>query len=728
MPAKPFLTGQRTVSLSVIVCLILILTSCGQNPHKYSRGVGIYPGDPAEDFSPDLVSDNNNYRNIACMRAAYNSSSYDYNLVAQLVTDGIIENEMPSYISVSTNKGEIPRNGREWLLDQNSVTQTDLDGSDVWIQYELNREATPAGVDKITLQGTLDYNEKASQGWQFICSGSDDGVKWNELSKITGSGLPGKEIPNPFAAFLKTAVTPGKKAKPASSVTTSEADSTTPRPSFTFSFSKPVPQRIIDQVFVFKKQAAYHFYRISMSSKCAVKWVIGDMDFLSGDARLNMVPSYQFKSAWMSAGNGQEWVYIDLGSSGTFDRIKLYWINKAIQGSIQVSEDAKNWNDLVLLPGDQNHGDDILLKQLAKGRYVKILMKKSASGGRYVLSEVEIFGKGGLVPEPKPNPVIKENKLYLAGGNWKIRRASLVSSTGEEISHPDFKNDDWTVATVPGTALVSYWNAGALPNPNFGDNQMMISESFFNSDFWYRDNFEVPAGFKNEHMFLNFDGINWKADVFVNGSKAGNIEGAFIRGRFDVTDLIRPGHKNAIAVLIHKDDHIGVVKEATALYHDKNGGVLGADNPTYHASIGWDWIPTIRGRNIGIWNDVYLNTSGNVTIENPLVYSELPLPDTTAADINIELVLKNHKEEPVSGILTAEFGNIKVNEKVSLGPSELKTMKLNKSVFPGLHLKNPNLWWPKGYGAQFLYDVRLTFKTRDGNISDDIDLSQESAS
>ena len=231
---------------------------------------------------------------------------------------------------------------------------------------------------------------------------------------------------------------------------------------------------------------------------------------------------------------------------------------------------------------------------------------------------------------------------------------------------------DWVVATVPGTALVSYWNAGALPDPNFGDNQLMISESFFNSDFWYRNEFDVPSDFKGEKMFLNFDGINWKAEIFVNGKKPVRIDGAFIRGIFDVTDLIKPGQTNSIAVLIKKNDNIGVIKEATAKDHDKNGGILGADNPTYHASIGWDWIPTIRGRNIGIWNDVFLNVTGAVTIEDPFVTTDLRLPDTTSADISIEVRLKNNKSEPVSGTLTGKYGDVTFEQEVSLEPSSTR--------------------------------------------------------
>ncbi len=361
--------------------------------------------------------------------------------------------------------------------------------------------------------------------------------------------------------------------------------------------------------------------------------------------------------------------------------------------------------------------DTIKLDNNSKGRYVRVLMTKSANDKKYVLSEFEVFGKGGLITKPKPDPEIIDNRLMLSGGNWKINRASEVTASGENISKPGFSNEDWIAATVPGTALVSYWNVGALPDPNFGDNQLMVSESFFNSDFWYRDEFDVPSTFTGKRMFLNFDGINWKADIFVNGEKTGRIEGAFIRGRFDVTDLIIPGHKNAIAVLIIKNANPGVVKEQTQFSPDKNGGILGADNPTFHASIGWDWIPTIRGRNIGIWNDVFLNVTGDVTIENPFVTTDLPLPDTTSADINIEVTLQNHKPEAVTGTLSGKYGDIQFDEEVSLEPSGSKVIKISPTSHPSLHLQNPKLWWPKGYGAPNLYNVELSFKTG-GEISD----------
>ena len=130
------------------------------------------------------------------------------------------------------------------------------------------------------------------------------------------------------------------------------------------------------------------------------------------------------------------------------------------------------------------------------------------------------------------------------------------------------------------------------------------------------------------------------------------MEGAFIRGQFDVTDLLKEG-TNVLAVEIIKNEHIGAVKEKNKQSTDFNGGILGADNPTFHATIGWDWIPTVRGRNIGIWNDVKLTSTGKVTLQDPFVQTALALPDTTQATLTPEIIVKNHADEEVEGILSA---------------------------------------------------------------------------
>jgi hypothetical protein len=698
--------------------LSILMFSCSTKDPEYTLGTGFYPGNPEENFSPVFKRDTVTYRNLALMRPARHSGSYDYNLTAQLVTDGIISDKVPYYFSLTTNEGEVPKNEREWLLDHVTGSVKTIQGNTIWLVFEIGGDVWMPPISSIHINGELTYDENKSGGWDFRLFGSHDGLSWELLDQQRGSGLPGKEIHNPFAEMMKNLPKDslGNSVNPFADFL-GPSDPNEPQPSFTFEFSPPEPSRSLEQVFEFEP-STFSRYKVAFTTACAKTWEIGDLDFYLGEERVEMAPSHVFTSAWMSEGAGQEWISIDLGAAATFDVIRLYWIQKPESGVIQVSNDAEVWTDVAPLPGGNELTDQIVLGKGASGRYVRILMEGDATH-RMVLSEVEIMGKGGVVPVPKASPAASGNQLTLAGGNWKIQRASRVKEEGPEIAQNGYDDSQWVIATVPATVLMSYKNAGAVPNPNYADNQLMISESFFHSDFWYRNEFTLPADFSDERFFLNFDGINWKADVFLNGKKAGRIEGAFMKGIFDVTDLIFPGATNSLAVCIRKNDHIGCVKEQTRLSPDKNGGILGADNPTFHASVGWDWIPTIRGRNIGIWNDVYLTTNGGVTMDDPFVTTDLPLPDTSSADICVEATLTNHLDRAVEGKITGTYGPIGFEEAVSLSPRGSKIIRLTPATHPQLRFEDPELWWPNGYGKPHLYEVHLAFESSQGDLLDE---------
>ena len=228
----------------------------------------------------------------------------------------------------------------------------------------------------------------------------------------------------------------------------------------------------------------------------------------------------------MSSGSSEEWAYVDLGSACSFDRIVLSWIRHTADCVIQISNDTHSWNNITALPSSSSFIDDIKLENPSAARYIRLLLKQVPSSKGFVLTELEVFGKGGPVATAHPQaPVKKDGTIMLSGGNWKLQRVSLVHTTGEIVSKAGFNDSGWIVATVPGTVLISYLNAGALPDPNFADNQLMISDSYFYSDFWYRDEFTVPLSFKGRNIFLNFDGINWKAEVYLNGLRLGISKG-----------------------------------------------------------------------------------------------------------------------------------------------------------------------------------------------------------
>ena len=660
----------------------------------YTRGIGQYPGDPKEDFSPSLVPDHSTYRNIALLRSAFASSSHDYNLVAQLTTDGLVSDKHPQYLNLSTPEGDVPRREREWMIDEGPYSRNTFTGGDTYFQFTLKNYNK--SVDELKLTGTLVYDDElAKEGYEIVCQISGDGERWEAVGRMEGKGLPGE------AVRYRVPVTDPNKQFEQIAMPVRRLDLTIP-----FNKGKIVGRELVQS----------SLFRIVLRMQGAHSWIFTAADFYNKGNLVEMKPSQFFNSAWMSATAGEEWLYVDLGSRSEFDKVNLHWINKAVKGKIQVSDDAKQWKDAVELPGGDGLKDEIVLNGKQQARYVRVLMQQSANGSHYILSEMEVMGKGGLIARPVTPPAASKGEMNLSGGNWKLQRASEVTASGEEISTPGFKPENWIVATVPGTVLSSYKNIGAIADPNYADNQLQVSESFFWSNFWYRDEFEVPEGFKQDRLFLNFDGINWKADVFLNGKKLGRIEGAFMRGKFDVTDLVVPG-KNVVAVEIIRNNHIGAIKEKNKQSTDFNGGILGADNPTFHATIGWDWIPTVRGRNIGIWNDVFLTSTGKVTVADPLVTSVLPLPDTTSATLTAEVIVKNHDANTVNGTLEGKVGDVTFQKPVSLAAGEEKTVVFDVKDFPQLKMENPRLWWPKGYGAPNLYDANFTFKA-DDKVSD----------
>ena len=682
---KEMIQMRRIATCTSFAIILAVLSFAGE---KYTRGVGIYPGNPDEDFAPTLVSDVTTYRNLALLRPAYHSSSYDYNLTAQLVTDGIKETTLPRWlVTTLSTTGIAKKNEREFLVDHNSFSTVNLGGPEGWVQFEMAGGDAPLQIDRIELQARIraasapeiyfspNSEQKPAQtspgDWNCVVLGSDDGQTWKELGQATGQ-IPPPPAP---AMFGPTAL-------------------------------------LMKMTIPFSGLSSSRIYRITLKSTFQGIWYVSEVNFFHGNQAVEPGGPYNFTSAWMSEGKGEEWVYVDLGAQCTFDRVALYWIRRPAEGVVQVSDDAANWKDIAPIPAVMGTTDDLKLGSPAKGRYVRVLMKRPASPEGYILSEMEVYGRGGLVAKSSAKLALaarKDGGFDLGNSTWRLQRDSLVNADGAALSKPGFQDSGWILATVPATILSSYLNIGALPDPNYGDNQLMISDSFFYADFWYRTEFTAPQSFAGRRVWLNFDGINWKADVFLNGEKLGRIEGGFMRGLFDVTGRILPKEKNALAIRIEKNTTPGSMKQKTLETAGLNGGALGADNPTYHASIGWDWIPTVRGRNIGIWSHVYLNAAGPVTIENPFVKTTLPLPDTSQADVRVEAELRNSESKPVSGFLRGRFGDVRFEQPVTVDASSTKTVVLDPSTTPALRLKNPKLWWPNGYGDQNLYSVELRF-------------------
>jgi hypothetical protein len=306
---------------------------------------------------------------------------------------------------------------------------------------------------------------------------------------------------------------------------------------------------------------------------------------------------------------------------------------------------------------------------------------------------------------------------------WQLQDSAKVSDPGATVSAKSYQPTGWIAATVPGTVLTSMVNDGLYPEPMYGENnrETVIPESLNKTSYWYRTTLTVPKEYSHRQIWLHFDGANFSSEVWVNGTQAGTIQGAFIRGRFDITKLVKPGDTAIVAVKVSPQPHPGVPHEHTiADGVGKNGGITAIDGPTFLCTIGWDWLNAVRDRDTGLWQKVWLSASGPVLVEDPLVITDLPLPKTDTADITVKTTLENTSGKPQSGTLEGAFGDVTFSQKVTLKPNETQTVTLDPKTTPTLHLTNPKLWWPNGYGPQNLYTLHLHFvqHDRDSDVHD----------
>jgi hypothetical protein len=309
------------------------------------------------------------------------------------------------------------------------------------------------------------------------------------------------------------------------------------------------------------------------------------------------------------------------------------------------------------------------------------------------------------------------------GSGWQLQDAAKVPQSIADISSPDFAASGWYSAVVPGTVLTSLVKDGVYPEPLYGENNRLIPESLARTNYWYRTTFTVPRSYAGRHIWLNFDGVNYQAAMWVNGKQVGSTLGAFARGAFDISAFVQPGSTAVLAVLVSPQPHPGVSHEHTI--HGGmglNGGMTAIDGPTFLSTIGWDWIPAIRDRDTGIWQKVFLSASGPVLIENPLVTTDLPLPRLDSADIAVKTTVENVTDQPQHGVLKGSFGDVSFEKEIELAPKSSTLVAFDSGNTPALHVKNPKLWWPNGYGPQNLYTLHLSFEAN-SKVSDRHDTS-----
>jgi len=327
-------------------------------------------------------------------------------------------------------------------------------------------------------------------------------------------------------------------------------------------------------------------------------------------------------------------------------------------------------------------------------------------------SIILLFGSAVFAkPQGRPN-ALAAAKLFLQK-RWTIQSSAKLKETGDAISQEQFQPTNWYPAIVPSTVVGTLVDDKVYPDPFVGMNLRLIpgctypiganfslrpmpEDSPFRSSWWYRTEFQVPASYSGKNIWLHLDGINFRANVWLNGQLIANsdqIAGTFRLHELNIREAARPGQLNTLAIEVF---------------------------PQQIDDLGWtfvDWNPMPPDKNLGIFRDVYLTTSGPITLRYPQVVTHFDLPSLDAAHLTVNAEVHNASDRQIEATLTGRIEAVRFSQKIRVGPGGTKSVSFTPDKFPQLNLIHPRVWWPVHLGPQNLYDLDLKLEA-DGKESD----------
>jgi len=279
--------------------------------------------------------------------------------------------------------------------------------------------------------------------------------------------------------------------------------------------------------------------------------------------------------------------------------------------------------------------------------------------------------------------------------DWSIQAAAEVAEGGAVVSTTGFDAGAWVATSVPSTPMATLVANGLYPDLYLGTNLDDVDTKQFKGPWWYRTEFEASAEDVEKVARLHFAGINYAADIWLNGEQlaAQNmVVGAFRVHELDVSGRLSVG-RNTLAVAVHPpqpgDFTIGFV----------------------------DWNPRPPDNNMGIWRPVSLLLTDAVSLNDVAVQTEVDLETLESAKITVSAVVRNHSDAEVKTKVSGRIEELKFATEVILAPNESQLVRFTADDYDSLTVEAPRLWWPHTLGEPNLYSLTMTAKI-DGQVSD----------
>ena len=276
---------------------------------------------------------------------------------------------------------------------------------------------------------------------------------------------------------------------------------------------------------------------------------------------------------------------------------------------------------------------------------------------------------------------------------WKVQSSDKTNSTGDILSTSAAQIDGWLPTTVPSTLMGVLTANGQEPEALTAADYQRIDRKQFETSWWYRTTFRLPESKKGEHVILSFDGISYRANVWLNGRKIA-----------DKNDMFGPFRQFSIDITKERrQDNILAVEVFRAQPGEPNIGFV-------------DWNPRPADESMGIFREVTVKTCRSVALTHSSVRSRVNAQTLDEAWLTIATELKNYSDKTVKGVVRGTIDDQTFEQPVTLSAGERRLFTLPSEVY----VAHPRLWWCHNMGRPELYDLHLEFvENKDLSDSED---------
>ena len=262
-------------------------------------------------------------------------------------------------------------------------------------------------------------------------------------------------------------------------------------------------------------------------------------------------------------------------------------------------------------------------------------------------------------------------------------------------------------AEVPGNCELDLVRAGVLPEPETGMNVLKLVP-YEGYQWLYTKSFAKPAVAKGERAVLRFHGIDTLADVFLNGEKLGETANMLIPHEFDVTKRLKDGD-NVVQVLIRSLRCEAQYVTLGELGYSMGGGADGEAFRKAGHMGGWDIFPRVFCA--GLWRDVELEVQQPVRIDQTAwIVRDLGKRGADKGWADMQVNCRVQAPWSLMGKVDIRYSLTKDGKTLAERRSALNRYQ---NCSPHWWIEGVELWWPKGMGAQPLYDAKIEILDRE---------------